>query len=49
MLEDKGGHFRETTNDHVMEKVDEYGRVIGFSILRVSGLPSTPLELTLSS
>jgi uncharacterized protein YuzE len=48
MFEDKAGHFRETTNDHVMEKVDEYGRVIGFSILHVSDLPSKPLEVTLS-
>ena len=49
MFEDRAGHFRETENDHVMEKVDDQGRVIGFSILKVSGLQSAPFELALSS
>ena len=49
MFEDRAGYFRETENDQVMEKVDDQGRVIGFSILKVSGLQSAPFELALSS
>jgi hypothetical protein len=49
MFEDRAGYFRETDNDQVMEKVDDQGRVIGFSILKVSALQSAPLEVALSS
>ncbi len=38
ILERKAGYFRETENDAVMEKVDEEGNIIGFSILKVSAL-----------
>ena len=38
----KKGYFRETDNDAVMEKVDESGRVIGFSILKVRELRGEP-------
>ncbi|MBN1763479.1 MAG: DUF2283 domain-containing protein [Methanomicrobia archaeon] len=38
VFERRKGYFRETENDAVMEKVDEEGNVIGFSILRVSAL-----------
>ena len=48
MLEDRPGHFRETNNDQVMEKIDDQGHVIGFSILKVSALQSAPLEVALS-
>ena len=48
LFERKAGHFRETSNDHVMEKVDEKGHVIGFSILRVSAFKKTPLEVALA-
>ena len=41
------GYFRETLNDHVMEKVDAQGNVIGFSLLRVSAMGSTPLDIAL--
>jgi uncharacterized protein YuzE len=42
------GYFRETDNDAVMEKVDEKGNVIGFSILNVSALKGQPpLAVTL--
>jgi uncharacterized protein YuzE len=34
----KAGCFKETDNDVVMEKVDNEGNVIGFSILKVSSL-----------
>ena len=36
------GYFRETENDAVIEKVDESGRVIGFSILKVRELKGEP-------
>ena len=42
------GYFRETGNDVVMEKVDESGRVIGFSILKVRELKGhPPLSITI--
>ena len=36
LFEKKAGHFKETTADNVMEKVDEHGKIIGFSILNFS-------------
>ena len=46
----KKGYFRETDNDAVMEKVDEAGQIIGFSILRVSALKGQPpLAVTLKA
>jgi uncharacterized protein YuzE len=47
IFDQKPGYFRETANDHVMEKVDEKGNVLGFSVLRVSSLKETPLEVAL--
>jgi uncharacterized protein YuzE len=42
------GYFRETDNDAVMEKVNEAGQIIGFSILKVSALKGQPpLAITL--
>jgi uncharacterized protein YuzE len=49
IFEKKAGYFRETENDAVMEKVDEEGNVIGFSILKVSELKEKPLSITLKS
>ena len=44
----KKGYFRETGHDAVMEKVDEAGTILGFSILKVSTLKgSPPLTVTL--
>ena len=34
----KPGFMRETKNDAVMERVDEEGNIVGFSILQVSRL-----------
>ena len=48
MFEKKKGYFKETSNDAVMEKVDENGAVIGFSILNVSALQNKPLEVSLN-
>jgi len=42
------GFFRETANDQVMEKVDEDGNVLGFSVLKISRLRKKPLEVALS-
>jgi uncharacterized protein YuzE len=47
IFEQKPGYSRPTDNDQVMEGVDEEGKVIGFSILRVSSLKKTPLEVAL--
>lgn len=35
---DKAGFMRETKNDAVMERVDEAGNLLGFSIMQVSRL-----------
>ena len=47
MFEQRAGTFRETSNPHVMEKVDEDGNVLGFSVMRVSALRDRPLEVAL--
>jgi uncharacterized protein YuzE len=47
IFDQRPGYFRETANDQVMEKVDEQGNVIGFSVLRVSALKERPLEVAL--
>lgn len=47
IFDQKPGYFRETANDQVMEKVDEAGNILGFSVLKVSALKQAPLEVTL--
>jgi uncharacterized protein YuzE len=47
IFDQRPGYFRETTNDQVMEKVDEEGNVLGFSVLKVSALKKEPLEMAL--
>jgi uncharacterized protein YuzE len=47
MFERKAGYFKETENDAVMEKVDNEGNIIGFSILKVSALGEKPLSVSL--
>jgi uncharacterized protein YuzE len=47
---DAAGHMKETKHDAVMERVDEKGRVIGFSILGVSRFKKDkPLEADLAA
>jgi uncharacterized protein YuzE len=46
-FDSKPGHFRETSNDQVMEKVDDEGNILGFSVIKVSALKKAPLELAL--
>src|SRR6266446_6115986 len=38
IFDQREGFFRETANDQVMEKVDAQGRILGFSVLKVSAL-----------
>ncbi len=48
LFERKAGYFKETENDAVMEKVDEEGNIIGFSVLKVSALKEQkPLSVSL--
>jgi uncharacterized protein YuzE len=48
LFERKPGYFKETENDAVMEKVDENGNLLGFSILKVSALrEEKPLSIGL--
>ena len=48
LFERKKGYFKETENDAVMEKIDDGGNIIGFSILKVSALKEQkPLSIFL--
>jgi uncharacterized protein YuzE len=48
LFDRKKGYFKETDNDAVMEKIDEAGNIIGFSILKISALKGKqPLSITL--
>jgi hypothetical protein len=47
LFDQRPGYFRETTHDQVMEKVDAEGNVLGFSVLKVSGIGANPLEVAL--
>ena len=47
LFERKPGHFRQTSSEGVMEKVDKEGKVIGFHVLHATRL-TQPLELELA-
>ena len=48
IFERKAGYFRETRNDAIMEKVDDEGNFLGFSILNVSVLKERePISVSL--
>ncbi|HYL88058.1 MAG TPA: DUF2283 domain-containing protein, partial [Burkholderiales bacterium] len=47
LFEQREGFFRETANDQVMGKVDTQGNIIGFSVLNVTSLSKSPLEVIL--
>ena len=48
LFEKSKGYFKETANDAVMEKVSPDGRIIGFSLLKVSQLQEQqPLSVVL--
>ena len=38
LFSDRPGYMRETDNDAIMERVDEEGNFLGFSVLGVSNL-----------
>lgn len=48
IFDQREGYFRETQCEQVMEKVDEQGNILGFSVLRVSSLKTRPLEVALT-
>ena len=47
IFDQRDGYFRETDYDQVMEKVDMQGNVLGFSVLKLSALGKSPLEVAL--
>ena len=50
LFEKKAGVFKETLEDSVMEKVDDDGKVIGFSILNFSNIKKgKPLSVSLKN
>jgi uncharacterized protein YuzE len=50
MFEKKKGYFKETENDAFMQKVDMEGKIIGFSIIKVSAIEKEkPISVILSS
>lgn len=38
LFSDKAGYMKETNNDAVMERVDEQGNILGFTVMQVSRL-----------
>jgi hypothetical protein len=38
LFSDRPGFMRETSNDAVMERVDEQGNLLGFTVMQVSRL-----------
>ncbi|MFQ5712514.1 MAG: DUF2283 domain-containing protein [Candidatus Scalinduaceae bacterium] len=50
LFDQREGYFKETENDAVMEKIDNNGELIGFSILKISDLKEQkPISLILKS
>lgn len=47
IFDEKAAYFHRTSNDQVMEKVDDDGNILGFSVLKFSALKKTPLEVSL--
>ena len=47
IFENRPGYFRETDNELVMEKIDEEGNILGFSVQKVSTIKKKPLEAIL--
>jgi uncharacterized protein YuzE len=38
LFSERAGYMRETSNDAVMERVDEQGNILGFTVMQVSRL-----------
>jgi uncharacterized protein YuzE len=49
IFDQKEGYYKETENDAVMEKVDNQGNILGFSILKVSEINNLPISILLKS
>ena len=47
IFDQRPGYFREMASDQVMEKVDDHGNILGFSVLKVSAAREAPLEVAL--
>jgi len=47
LFDQKAGFFQETGNDAVMQKVDQEGNLLGFSIMKISSLKTAPVSLNL--
>jgi len=47
IFDQKAGYFRETECDQVMQKVDDEGNVLGFSVLGVSTMKEKTLDVAL--
>lgn len=47
IFDQKAGYFRDTESDQVMEKVDDDGNILGFSVLGISAMKKNPLEVAL--
>ena len=47
IFDQRPGYFRETASDQVMEKVDDHGNILGFSVLKVSAAREAHLEVAL--
>ena len=47
LFDQKEGFFKETENDAVMEKVDNDGNILGFSILKFSLIKDNALSVVL--
>lgn len=49
LFSDAPGYMRETDNDAVMERVDDKGNILGFSVMKISELKKeTPLVAELA-
>jgi hypothetical protein len=48
LFEGGEGYFRQTEDDRIMERVDDRGNLLGFSILGVSSLKGAPLDIALA-
>jgi len=47
LFDHRPGYFRETANDQVLEKVDNQGNILGFSVQKVSAIRAEPLDVDL--
>ena len=46
VFDERPGYYRETDDDHVMERVDQQGHVIGFQVFNLSKMRG-PVTVTL--